>query len=152
MIKVNTASTTIRGERIVCGVGRWNLCAKNPPSQPTNNNTYKWSSVSRITIISGGLCRSQRTGGGGKGKIVERRGWKRRRRKSERHKLKQMGTYMHHDAFRSFTAGSFHLRPATVCFYCCYDVMVFRCYCHCFSRNVPYVSPLRKQTRRIGGR
>lgn len=63
MIKANIASTAIRRKRIVCGVVRWNLCAKNPPSQPTNNNTWRWSSVSRVTIISGGLCRSQTAGG-----------------------------------------------------------------------------------------
>jgi len=35
MIKANIVPTVIRGERIVCGIARWNLCTKNPPSQPT---------------------------------------------------------------------------------------------------------------------
>lgn len=63
MIKANITPTAIRGERIVCGVVRWNLCAKNPPSQPANNNTPRWSSVSRVTIISLGIRRSQKAGG-----------------------------------------------------------------------------------------
>lgn len=46
-----------------------------------------------------------------------------RLRKRASRKLKQMRTYMHHGAFRSFTAGSFHLRP--VRFYFSYDELLW---------------------------
>jgi len=79
--------------------------------------------VSGATIINEDLCCQK-----AKGDCWKTRLWGR-----TSHKLKQMETGMHRCAFRSFTAGSFHLRPATARFYCRYDVMVFRSYCRSFS-------------------
>lgn len=138
MIEVNTIPTTIWGKRIVCGTARWNLCAKNPSLSDVDNNNARRRRFSQSSNNNQPRVIAQSESRGGEEACWKT--WNRRRtRERARRKLKQTGTYMHHNAFRSFTAGSFHLRPTTSCFYCRYDVMVFRRYCQCsLGPPIPY--------------
>lgn len=89
------------------------------------------SALSADWLIIRGGCRSCQSSNNNQRRVtpwekaVERHIWRGNGRLRERapRKLKQMRTYMHHGAFRNFTAGSFHLRP--VCFYFSYDELLW---------------------------